>query len=198
MDIHKVLAAMNAVEAYIRSTHSSFLSILGPREFNDWVESLAGEAVAIAQSQIERWDEEKASFSYFAVLKAKELLRKERTSIRRNYEAQQALVLNCRETAPRDEFGQYLLRDELKGVLQKLTFNQRAAVALRYLCGCSATEIARILNCTEDAVHSILYRARSQSREYYLQMRYKPPLKPKPPPPSSRRTSHLNSQGRTS
>ena len=56
--------------------------------------------------------------------------------------------------------------NHLNLIMQKLTYNQRSAVYLRFICEMKYSDIAVILNCTEHAARKFVSKALANMRKY--------------------------------
>lgn len=157
-------------------------------EIQDWAEQCATDGILAAQADIRQWDPSKGSFHYWCYLKAKTFAR---DWLRRSQKQRDSLdqfepqVADCED--PIEEL--YSRYDERKA-LGQLKPEQQEVLALYYLYGMEVARIARILDCKEKTVYTILDRARKKAQEN-LEMirlkdsRYEASRQNRPPPESS-------------
>lgn len=63
------------------------------------------------------------------------------------------------------------MKDELKGILDVLTPDQKLAFAFYYVGDFEIVEIAQALNCRPKTVYTLLDRGRKRAREVYRRLR---------------------------
>lgn len=135
-------------------------------DHGEWVEAVVDESLAKALS---RYDRNKGRFFSFAMEIAKNLAFDELDKEERRLRALNKLALTVEPllSPPRDEFGRYLLRDELYELLGQLSPDQRDALALYYLAELPVKEIALIMDRRANAVDALIFRALKKARILY-------------------------------
>lgn len=146
-------------------------------EILDWIEEMCGLGIAMC---IEDWEPDKGSFLQWATHKTKYLARDE---IRK--ENTQKNILDALNELPpptyRDRFGQYLLQDQLRGLIGSLNPNHEEALALYHLCDLEVAEIARVMRCPAQTVYTWLRRGLEEARQHWTRLNPREPLPKKPP-----------------
>lgn len=135
-------------------------------EHADWVDSVTGEAIAKA---LPKYNPERGPFFYWAFLEARSQASDELDKEQRRLSATDRFEIAAEVCAPppRDDFGDYLLRDELYGLLEQLTPDQRDALCLYYLAELPVKEVALIMNRRTNAVDALIFRALRKARLLY-------------------------------
>jgi RNA polymerase sigma factor (sigma-70 family) len=176
-------------KAYIRSCKR-----LGwcENDCTDWIEEVCGEGLALAYDQRDQWDEERGGFTQWAYLKTRELARWELQRHQRTQSFEEPLLV-CEETpCYRNSLGEYLLKDELKGLLQDLTPDQKAAFGLYYVAEFEVPRIALLIGCSPKTVYTLLDRGRKKARALYVKLN---PPQSRPLPRRDRESSNPARQG---
>ena len=140
--------------------------------FKGWVLDQISMGIALAYSQIGKWDSSKyPSFAKWACYKiedqAKEDLRK-RTRRKLKQPKIDEVIEELMAREPRDGFETCISQDSLKGVLKRLNPVMQTIVALYYCGGLTDLEISRFLKMNLSTIQSNRQRALARAREHYV------------------------------
>lgn len=200
MNVDRTENTLRILERKVQKTYARWCRALGwsRQDCLDWASEVSGEGLALAYSTQEQWDSEKGPFLYWAYLKTcllahRELERADRTRLE---EVDIVLVREVPQGEYRDSLAEYLLKDELKGLLEVLTPDQKLAFALYYVGDLEVIEIARVLECHPKTVYTLLDRGRKRAREVYRKLRESNAAKPRERPhrPQKRNKEKVDSE----
>lgn len=146
-------------------------------KFQGWAKDMADMGLAVALSQIDKWDRSK-SFTQWVCLKVCEEatadLRK-RTR-RKNKQSEVDAAEELMTGTSLDGLDDCIRRDSLKGFLKKLSPQMQTVTALYYACGMNDPEIARFLKMKLPTVQSLRHRAKEHARQHYRELYLQKPL----------------------
>ncbi len=115
-------------------------------EFREWVDEIVGEGIAVALKDIDKWDETRGDFLYWAFLKTRRLIQKALREERNQVETVEFFEVTTRNQRQRQNPQQQLqVKEQLKEILELLTRNERDSVILRYLHGFSVKEVESLV-----------------------------------------------------
>lgn len=144
------------------------------RDARDWIQEVAGEGLAWSWARSEEWDETRGSFLQWSTMKTCLLAYRElEKAARTRLESTSLELVKEVATEPeyRDSLAGYLLRDELKGLLEALSPDQKLAFAYYYVGDFEVSDISRALGCQPKTVYTLLDRGRKRAREVYRRLR---------------------------
>lgn len=139
------------------------------REFQNWVDELVGEGIAVALSRIDNWEREKCDFLHWAFLQTRDLMNKDlkkrnrrvsTTDYEEHYDHNRS-----KKTTRYDPENKLLVKERLRSVLQSLSPEQGQALAFRYLLGFPVKEMERLTGRSGVSIYSLLQRAKVKARE---------------------------------
>lgn len=157
--------ALRVAKAFVRYKYRGVGAALGLKrdEFRDWVESVAGEGVALAFYHQADWDPERGAFTTWICFKTRQVAIK---ALRGQDRYKKALEL-LEEQPPassHDGLESYLKEQELHELLAELKKEHQEAILLSYR-GHKTEEIAAIMGRNANAVYGLLRRAQTKSRQ---------------------------------
>jgi RNA polymerase sigma-70 factor, ECF subfamily len=159
-----------------------FLYIRYAKEIHRYVNSIVGdhhEAEDITQGVFLKLMRVIGSYRERQVPFAAWLRRVARNAALENLRSRRVLPVHELHTAEesREELRAARVRD-LRQALERLPYEQREVLILRHLAGLSPTEVARVLDKTEAAVHGLHHRARSAFKATLRELEAMPLTKP--------------------
>jgi RNA polymerase sigma factor (sigma-70 family) len=134
-------------------------------EFREWIDELVGEGIAVALNDIDKWDETRGNFLYWAFLKTRCLVNKDlekRQSRLRTVRLQETTIDQRESNDPERDF---LLREQLKEIFEILTRKQKQALILRHLMGMSIKELESMTGRSDVSLRSLLQRGKKKAQE---------------------------------
>lgn len=139
-------------------------------EFREWVDELVGEGIALALSDIDKWDETKGDFLYWAFLKTRNLmneeLRKRGTRPTRDHSIETTTIQDNRQR--HDPQKRLQVKEQLKEIFQLLTRDQGEALVFRHLIGIPVKEMEALTGRPGFTIYSLLRRAKERSQKFKL------------------------------
>lgn len=135
-------------------------------EFQEWVDGLVGEGIAVALGDIDKWEETRGDFLYWAFLKTRNLvtrdLRKMKARVLTTHYDESELVNQGQDHDPSKRL---IIQEQLQAILNLLTKSQSEALVLRYLANLSVQEMQEFTGRTDVSIYSLLQRAKQKARK---------------------------------
>ena len=138
-------------------------------QIQELLEDACTDGILAAEASLDKWDPEKSDIHYWCYLKARLIVRNRLAKAERRVGLIDDLVTESSPVSyePIDDF---ILRDEMKGILAHLSPEQKEALSLYYLYEVKVNKIALIMGCELKTVYTLLDRGRKKARAYYQRL----------------------------